>query len=120
MASPPGNTTSYGKQEQTLEQRMDPKLYALLFGNKNAVGSLALKDASRRGQIMRGVNAGDPQALQAYFGGVAPTPEMWAEYRGGAPKTESSETKAASGGLMSLRGYAPGKTVKPKLQSLQR
>mgnify|MGYP003336625072 CR=1 FL=1 len=29
MASPPGNTTSYGKQEQTLEQRMDPKLYAL-------------------------------------------------------------------------------------------
>lgn len=115
MASPPGNTTSYGKQEQTLEQRMDPKLYALLFGNKNAVGSLALKDASRRGQIMRGVNAGDPQALQAYFGGVAPTPEMWAEYRGGAPKTESSETKAASGGLMSLRGYAPGKTVKPKI-----
>lgn len=109
MGAPSQNPYSFATQEQTIKQEMDPKLHALLFGNKNAVGSLALEDASRRGQVMRGVNAGDPVMTKAFFGGTAPTAADWAKYRGGPTK------EAAKGGLMSLRGYAPGKTVKPKL-----
>lgn len=108
-SSPPSNTSSFAQQEQTVKQEMDPKLYALLFGSPNAVGSLALADASRRGQIMQGVNVGSPMSTKAFFGGKQPSAENWAQYRGYSSK------KAAGGGLMSLQGYAPGKTVKPKL-----
>lgn len=114
MGAPSPSPFSYAQQEQTVQQKMDPKLYALLFGNKNAVGSLALEDASRRAQVMRGVNAGDPVMTKAFFGGVTPTSADWAKYRGGAPKSSETQT-AAKGGIMSLQGYAPGKTVKPKL-----
>lgn len=120
-SSPPSNTSSFAQQEQTVRQEMDPRLYALLFGNPNAVGAMALNEASEIAQIQRGARRGDPAMTRAFFGGKTPTSADWLQYQKsfvkpsdpGARYKPQETQKAAQGGLMSLRGYAAG--GKPKL-----
>lgn len=66
--SMPTNTSSFQTQYATSVNEMDPKLWALLYGNPNATGRLQLEDASNRAQILRGVQRGDKNALAAFYG----------------------------------------------------
>lgn len=100
-------------------KEMDPRLYALAFGHPNAVGSLALNEASELAQVQRGARRGDPAMTRAFFGGKTPTSADWLQYQqsfvtpkdpGARYKPETQ--KAAQGGIMSLRGYAPGGKTK--------
>jgi len=63
--SAPSMPSSTSVQQTTV---MDPKLYKLLYGSKNAPGSTLLSNAARRATMLDQAQQGDPEALAKVFG----------------------------------------------------
>lgn len=65
MGGPPAAPSNTTQQTTSI---MDPKLYALLYGSKNAPGSTLLANAARRETMLDKAQQGDTAALSEVFG----------------------------------------------------
>lgn len=119
------NTT----QRVSYEESPYQKWLRGVITNPNSAVSLGLKDAAQQAKLAMGVKAGDPKALKKFWG-YQPTKEDFAAMQSGgtdfyrgvsqASKNTSGTKTAAHGGLMSLRGYAPGGTTETAEQKANR
>lgn len=116
MASPPGQSPITYSQSKVVDPIAQAK-WAYLTKGPNAPLNILAKDASYKAQILAGMAKNDPEAQKKFFGHT-PTEADWARIKGGTGKTIPNITPtqtAAQGGLMALRGYAPGGKAKVKL-----
>lgn len=118
MASPPGQSP-YTVTETKTEDPIAKAKWAYLTKGANAPLNIWSADVSRKAQILAGVGRNDPKAIKELFGHT-PTAQDWARIKGG-PATFNISGKgntqtAAQGGLMTLRGYAPGGTTEATTQ----